>query len=509
MKSSNKGTPRAPQQLVEYLGLLKSQAWTIAMITLAVTMIAVVVIALLPDRYRATTTILVDPQRIPDRYVASTVTADPAERLNTLTPQVLSASRLGEIIDALNLYPEMKQHSRDEVIEHMRGQITLQVKQGPSQGLSSFTISYESGSAKLAAIVTNQLAASFIDWNLRNRAQLAEATTKFIASQLEEAKQNLQTQEQKLSEFKMQHVGQLPDQVQANLQTVARLQSAVQTNADALNRLEQEKQLLLRLPGPSSSSSGPVQLTERQRLEQDEHQLKNEVWDLKKKYTESHPDVVAAESRLKQVQQQLKALPPDLVAVKDSSPTGVRLDLIEKEEQRLTRENRDLQAQIATYQGRVDSVPLREQELSALTRDYEISKEQYRSLLEKTYSAEMATDLEKRQEGEHFTILDPARPPERPFRPKRLGMMYGALAGAFFFAIAVVIVRDNLSGAIKAERELKELLPASTCLLGSIPTIETAADRSQRIRLHVLEAAMSLLACLAVAIILWKVHPIL
>lgn len=507
MKSNSKRTSYAPQQLMEYLGLLKSKAWTIGLLTLAVTLIAIVAITFLPDQYRATTTILVDPQQIPDRYVASTVPSDPAERLNTITQQVLSASRLGQIIDEMNLYAGMKNSPREDVIENMRRHITLQVKQG-SPGLSSFTITYESSSAVLAAKVANRLASSFIEWNLRNRAQLAEDTTKFMSSQLDEAKQNLQSQEEKVREFKMQHIGQMPDQVQANLQTLSRLQSALQANSDALNRLEQEKQLLSRLPDPPSSSA-PVQLTERQRLQQEERQLTSQLWDLKKKYTESHPDVVAADARLKQVQEQLKSLPPDPQSVKDSSATAVRLDLIEKEEQRLTKEGRDIQGQIAVYQGKVDSVPLREQELSELTRDYETSKEEYRSLLDKTHSAEMANDLEKRQQGERFTIMDPARVPQRPFKPNRLALMYVSLAGAFFFAIAVVMVQDNLSGAIKAERELKELLPSSACLLGSIPTIEITSDRRRRMRHRILAVAVSLLGCFAVAVILWKVHPIL
>jgi len=496
-----------PQQIREYVGLLTSKVWTIGVITLAVTLGAIVYITFLPDQYRATTTILVDPQQIPDRYVASTVSSDPGERLTTLTQQVLSAARLGEIIDELNLYPEMKKSPREDVIENMRRHITLQVKQGSSQGLSSFTITYESGSAQMAAKVANQLAGSFIHWNLRNREKLAEDTTKFMASQLEEARQNLQSQEEKVREFKMEHLGQMPDQVPANLQTLSRLQTVLQTNSDALNRLEQEKQMLMRLPDPAPAS--PMQQTERQRVAAEVVQVKSQVWDLKKKYTDSHPDVVAAEVRLKQLQDQLKALPPDPPSAKDSSTTAVRIDLIEKEQQRLTRENQQIQAQIAAYQGKVDSVPLREQQLSELTRDYEISKEQYKSLLEKTYSAEMATDLEKRQQGERFTIIDPARAPERPFKPNRLGLMYASLAGAFFFSIALVIVQDNISGAIKAERELKELLPRSVMFLGSIPTIEIKADRRRTIQLRAFAVALSLVGCFAVAMILWKVHPIL
>src|SRR5215813_3626055 len=317
-----------PQQIREYAGLLRSKIWTIGLVTLALTLLAITGIAFLPDQYRATTTILVDPQQIPDRYVASTVTEDPGERLTTITQQVLSVSRLGQIIDEMGLYPEMKNAARENVIENMRRHVTLQVRQGSSQGLSSFTITYESKSPKLAADVANRLAGSFIDWNLKSRAQRAEGTTKFMAAQLEDAKVNLQSQEQKLREFKMEHVGQMPDQVPANLQTLARLQSTLQNNSDALNRLEQEKQLLARLPEPVSTA--PVVLTERQRLEAEQRQLKSQVWELKKKYTDSHPDVIAAESRLKQVQDQVAALPPDPATVKDSSATAVRLDLIEK-----------------------------------------------------------------------------------------------------------------------------------------------------------------------------------
>jgi succinoglycan biosynthesis transport protein ExoP len=506
MKSNQKAA-YLPQQISEYVALLRNKTWTIGLVTLALTLAAITLIAFLPDQYRATTTILVDPQQIPDRYVTATVSSDPSERLNTITQQVLSSSRLGQIIDEMNLYAEMKGKPREDVIENMRRHITLQVKQGSAQGLSSFTITYESGSAKQAAGVANKLAASFIDWNLKNREQLAEDTTRFMATQLDEAKQNLQSQEEKLREFKMEHLGQMPDQVPANLQTLSRLQTVLQTNSDSLNRLEQEKQLLTRLPDPLPTT--PTQLTERQRLELEQHQLTSQVWDLKKKYTDSHPDVMAAESRLKQVQDQLKALPADPQGIKDTSATAVRIELIEKEEQRLTAQNRDIEAQIGAYQGKVDSVPLREQQLSELMRDYEISKEQYRSLLEKTFSAEMATDLEKRQQGERFTILDLARVPEHPFKPNRLNLMMASLAAAFFFSIALVIVQDNMNGAIKAERELKDLLPASVTFLGSVPTIEVRADQRRRAWLRTVAVAVSLLGCFVVAVILWRVHPIL
>ena len=499
-----------PQQIQEYAALLRRNCWTIGLTALAFALIAIVVITLLPNEYKATTTILVDPQQIPDRYVASTITSDPAERLNTLTQQVLSVTRLGSIIDEMKLYPELQKHPREEVIEVMRQHITLQVSQSSGQGLGSFTITYVGASPKVVADVANRLAASFIEWNLKTREQLAEGTTNFLAAQLEEAKQNLQSQEQALRDFKMQHLGEMPDQMPANLQALSRLQVALQANSDSLNRLEQDKQLLTRMPGQPQNVS-PAQLSERERLEVEQRQLSYEVWELKKKYTASHPDVVAAQDRLRQVQEQLKALPVSKAEIdaNGDSGTSVRLDVLEQEKQHLVEEGRRIRLQSDVYQSKVDAVPMREQQLSDLTRDYEISKENYRSLLEKTLSAEMATELERQQQGERFTIMDPARPPERPFKPNRLAMILGSSVGSLGFAIMLVILQDTVSGAIKAERELKALLPASVALLGAVPRIETNADRTRRVRFQVWAAAVSLLGCLVVAAVLWKVHPIL
>lgn len=498
------------QQIREYLSVLGHGIWTIGLVAVAISLLAIVAITFLPNQYKATTTILVNPQRIPDRYVTSTVPADPSERLSTISQQVLSTTRLGEIIDQMHLYPEMRGKAREDVVELMRRHITLQVKQSSGQTLGSFTITYESSAPAAVAPVTNQLASSFINWNLKSREQRAEDTTDFMAMQLDIARQNLQSQEQKLRDFKMQHVGEMPDQTAANLQTVSRLQMAEQSASDSLNRLEQERQMLIRLPEPSQSVPS-VQLSERGRLELEQQQLNYQLWELRKKYTDSHPDVLAAQARLRTVQAQISALPAagPAAVTKEVSATAVRLDLIVKEQQRLLQEQRAIHAKIEGYQSKVDAVPLREQQLSDLTRDYEISKGTYSSLLDKTTSAKMATELERHQEGEGFTVLDAARPPEHPFKPNRLAMMLGSLVGSLACGAGLVLVREMLSGSIKAERELKSLLPQSVSFLGSIPSIETNADRSRRMKLRAVAVAVSLIGCMVVAIIVWKAHPIL
>lgn len=514
---SSKPESYLPDEIQKYKNLLLRYAWGIAITTVSLTLAAVVIIALLPDRYQATTTILVDPQRIPDRYVTSTVPTDPAERLNTLKQQVESSTRLQRIIDQFGLYPEMRgKAAREDIVERMRSDIDLVSKPGSGSEMGAFTVTFRGASPQVVARVANELASSFIDWNLQSREQRAEDTTHFMSTQLEEARQGLQQQEGKLRDFKMQHIGEMPDQVNANLQALSRLQASLQANADALDRIDEQIQMLSLVPESTPSVTLNANPTERDRLESEKRRLLLDLADLKKRYTDSYPDVVTTEARLHQVESQLDRLPappaPATTATLSAKPTStveLRRQLLEKEKQRLLDEQKEIRAQFGTYQSKVDAVPLREQQLSDLTRDYNISKEHYSSLLEKTLSAEMATNLEKRQQGERFTIIDPAQPPQRPYKPRRLFLMVSALMGSFMFAVGTVVVKDRITGSIKAERELRDLLPPSVSLIGSVPVIDTTADRNSRRRYHALVIAGSLAGCVAVALFLWRVHPIL
>src|SRR5580765_2184495 len=271
-------------------------------------------VMLMPDRYKASTTILVDPQKVSEKYVSPTVSSDPGQRLTTITQQVLSSTRLQQIIDDMQLYPELRgKVSREELIELMRKDIAISVKQGSSSGLSSFSIEYEGRQRQQVAQVANQLAASFIEWNVKNREQQAEDTTEFLASQLKEAKQNLEQQEARLSAFKMRHLGEMPEQQPANMQALSQLQGQFQANTDARNRLEVERTLLSR--GLENGSTGtdktvPV-LTERGRLEAERRQLKSQLQDLQNRYTSAHPEVMDVAARLQRVETRLKSLPPD------------------------------------------------------------------------------------------------------------------------------------------------------------------------------------------------------
>lgn len=496
------------KQLVD---ALKKHGHLVFLSCLFLAALGIVVTSLLPNVYRATTTILVDPQKIPEKYVTSTVTTDPNARMNTLTQQVLSASRLQEIIDKDNLYPELRRKkSREEVLDFMRKKTKIEIKPSPEpeQGLSSFTISYEDKNRMLVAQVTNQLASSFIDWNLKVRQQQAISTTQFLGSELQRAKEGLEEQESQLEAFKMKHAGATPDELNANLQALSRLQSEAQSNVDAISRLDQERILLTQVK-PIDTQSTP--LTERDRLLQEKHRLENERWSLKRQFTDTYPDVIAVTEQLKNVNARLGTMPESAKnSVEPYDPnTQVRITLIEKEIQRHKAQIALLQQQMQAYQGKVDSVPVLETQLAELTRNYEASRQNYQSLLDKTFSAGMSEELERKQQAERFTVLDPAKTPEKPISPKRIPIMIAVLVMAALIPSGLVIAMHLLNSSIRSETELKEALPSGIPVLGMIPPIENKLDLRKRRLLSVQTVVLSLAICFALAIFLSKVRPIL
>lgn len=469
----------------------------------------IVFVSLMPNIYRATTTILVDPQKIPERYVASTITTDLNARLNTLTQQVLSVTRLQEIIDKYNLYPEMRRKaSREEVIDYMRSKTKIEIKASPDQGLSSFSIAYESEDRSHVAAVTNQLASSFIAWNLKARQQQALGTTEFLSNELEEAKKSLEEQENALQAYRMEHAGATPDALTGNLQALSRLQSESEANEDAISRLDQERILLTQV---KSTDLRDVPPSERDRMLQERRRLESELRDLKRQFTDSYPDVITVKQQIKDINTALAATPESSMSVADSMDTGgrVRLGLIERELERRKEVKAKLQQQIQSFQGKVDSVPVLETRLAELTRNYEVSRQNYQSLLDKTLSAGMSEQLEQKQQAERFVVLDSAKTPEKPVKPKRLPIYVGMVVASFLLPIGMVLIKELLSGVIRNETQLKEMLPPKIPVLGTIPPIESERDLRITRWLNVQTSLLFVLTCTALAIFLLKVRPTL
>jgi polysaccharide chain length determinant protein (PEP-CTERM system associated) len=475
--------------------------WYVLLVGVALSALFIVAISLMPNKYEATTTVLVDPQKIPEKYVSMTTTSDPL-RLGVLTQEVLSSSRLEQVIDRLQLFSEArKTHSREEIIDCLRKGIKVEAKQGGDRTLSVFTITYSNGNPQKVAQVANQLASGFIEWSLRMRESQTSETTQFLNVQLQEARKNVDELEGKLDSYKMQHLGELPEQLPANLQALSRLQESLHANADALTRLDREKMLLQQAPESSRAQPRAAMESDRRYLEDEQQKLKEHLADLRTRYSDEHPEVQQTTAHLAQVQAQIRALAP--AAGQAASSANGQLGVVVSEMKRLQEEQQHILSQVNQYQARVDATPLREQEIAALSREYQDTKAHYQGLLDKTYSADLATNMERNQASGFFTIIEPAHVPDKPISPHRLPLFGMAIPFCFALSIGIVIIREKAKGAVRTERELRLLLPNATPILGNIPMVASQETERRMRQVAAIAVSGSLTCVLAVAAFLW------
>jgi polysaccharide chain length determinant protein (PEP-CTERM system associated) len=459
---------------------------------------------LIHSTYRSGTLILIEQPSVPEKYVVSNIDSDIQQQLDSITQQILSRTRLLRIIDKLGLYPQdRKRKNPDDLVEKMRKDIEIELSHGDDKKLSAFNIYYASRDPKMAQLATAELANLFITEKLEQRERRSESTTNFLEDQVDQARAKLAEQEARVRVFKDQHLGELPTQMQSNLQILAGLQNQVQANQDSLNRAKQQNTYLESLinqyrsmdRGSKSAEGGQVGLAE---VDKELDQLKAQLADLTSHYTDKHPDVRKTKEQIARTEQMRARIVADMNSpANNSKPEPVAptpLDpksapLLELESQlkanRLEITNReaeikDEQNKILQYQGRLNMAPVMEQQFADITRDYDQSKANYESLLKKKNESEMSTDLEKTQQGEHFRMLDPPNLPVKPYKPNRLLLCGAGLAVGLVFGGGFAFGQEKLSGKIYSEREIKRLVPFE--VIAEIPPIETLQEQSSHRR---------------------------
>lgn len=468
----------------------------------------------LPAIYRSEALILVESQRIPEKFVASTVDVDLRDRIHAISQQILSYRRLVEIIEKFNLYPSQRRRlAQEEVVEEMRKDIEVRVEQGGRNDRpGAFRVAYHGPDARIVALVANQLANLFIEENLRAREIHALGTSEFLETQLAEARKRLEEQEAKLSAYKLRHNGELPQQENVLISTAARYQLQLQGVQEAMARAEQQKLLLENsLAAAEASFAGLRQiieeLEERRTVEAGpatmlaSEALEKQLASLKARYTPDHPEVRHAEKMLRVVRdmeqqerqtrrsaQESNGKQELTVAAGAGSVRFNELMIRERERidnlkaqivatgkqlQTLESERQVLAQQLQSVLQRLQRLPIREQELASLTRDYEITRANYQSLLDKRLAAEMATEMERRQKAERFAILDAARVPERPVRPNRPLFLAVGIALSLALGVGLALAIEIPAGTVLGEWELPPQVP----VLGRVPPLAAGQKR--------------------------------
>jgi polysaccharide biosynthesis transport protein len=452
----------------------------------------------LPVRYKSVTTILVEQPTMPKDYVIPNVNDDIQDRLQSIKQQVESRTRLLSIIGKFHLYDGGRiPLSADDKVARMIKDIDLDLVEDPrTSQITAFSISYSARTPRLAQEVASELTGLFINENLKVRQQESESTTDFIKNQLQLAAQRLADQEAKVRTFESLHEGELPAQQQSNLQILSGAQSQLQSANAALATATQQREYLqteiseYKSMHPSGRSADG-KATGLAAIDQQLDELHAKLLDLTSRYTDQYPDVIAVKDQIAKTEKIRVAMVADQAKkaaskVDDSASITdpvVSATLLQLQGQlranQLEISNREhevagLRAKIADYEGKVNAEPGVEQQLADLTRGYEQSKRDYDELQKKETDSEQATNLEKVQQGERFTVLDPASLPLKPDFPNRLKFCGIAIGAGVGFGLAFVVLLEFLDDRMHSENEIKALLGVP--ILSEIPEILTPKD---------------------------------
>lgn len=454
----------------DYVAILKRRGWMIAIPLVILPIIAFGITFLVQPQYVSQTLVLIEQQKVPDNYVKPVVSEDLSGRLATMQEQILSRSRIQPIIERFNLYANTKM-VMDDRIAKVRKMITIKPIHSDIEhtgGLPGFYISYQANDARTAQLVCGEITSLFVSTNLHAQQQSAEDTTDFLKGQLDDAKRNLDEQDAKLAEFQRKYVGKLPGQEDANMNMLTSLNTQLDAATQALQRMEQDRsyiQAMLAQQVGNIPAPGQQQKASPQALQLRLQKLEAQEADLKTRYTDDYPDVVAVRHKIQEVRTELAQMPsapsaPVVAAVPSRvEPLAVQQlrAQLQMEEQAIVLKKRDqerIQSEIALYQDRIRSSPMVQEQLKGLTRDYQTAQKFYDDLLGKMNQSKMATDLELRQQGEQFRVMDQPNLPEEPTYPKRglfVGMGVAAGLGLGLLLVGVLEYRDT---SLRSERDI-------------------------------------------------------
>jgi len=503
--------------LASVLAIWSRRKWIAIFAFVAVASATATVTAVLPKIYQSTATILVVGQQVPPDFVRPLPgTLD--TRLQAINQEILSRSRLEELINRFDLYPNRQEAGPDVRIERMRRDIEVKPAGTGGGPMIGFTVRYSGRDPQTVALVTNTIASYYIEENMKVRERQATGTADFLKVQLGQVKGRLETQERHVSEFKRRYLGELPTQLEPNLATLERLNTQFRVNAEKQMRAKEQRQELARMidsmnsvaPAPTSSgSSSPKPQAAHAPAAPDPNavrlfRMKQECKDMLNKFSPRYPDVIqckqdvealekqvqdaarerqAAEAAAAEAKRQSAAAEAAAAKAKEEKVAARDPYVVQMEEAlnqlaveitALKEEEAKLRADMGTYQQRVDNTPRRDLEFQELSRDYGSTRELYNTLLKRYEEAQLSENLEQRQKGEQFRILEPAVAAGTPVAPNRPRLLLAGLGLSLALAVGLVILAEQLDTSFHNIDELRAI--TSFPVLVSIPRIVTEGD---------------------------------
>ena len=451
----------------DYLEILRRRLWLILSCAFLLLGAGVGICLFVPPQYVSQTLVIVEQQKVPENYVKPVVTEDLNARLASMREQILSRARLDPIIERFNLFSG-NNISMDDRVDATRKAIQITPIASGANKMPGFYISFRAQNARTAQQVCSEITSLFLSESLHAREQSAEGTTAFLAQQVADAKRALDEQDAKLADFQRKYIGKLPGQEQSNLNTLQALTTRLDAATQALNRLHQDETFMqavisqqnadLQRDDHAGSPTGETDQTKLKSLIAQKKELEGQL-------TPDHPDVQALSRKITDLQNEIaenaahpstpantsagaRPEPPQLQQVKAQLRSVQQAIVAQKQEQA------QIAQQISAYQARIEASPMVEQEFKQITRDHETALQFYNNLLAKTNESSMATDLERRQQGEQFQVLDAANLPDAPVFPNPYLFAGGGFILGLIVGLGIAIALEYRDTSLRTETDI-------------------------------------------------------
>lgn len=477
----------------DYLAMLRRHWVLILILALVGPGIGYGVSRYLPSRYKSSTLILVEQPSVPVEFVKPVDTTDVNERLASMQQQILSRTRLEPIIRQYGLFQsDASSMSMDDLVARLQKAIevtpVLPMEATHAANLPGFFVNVTLPDPRLAQEVCTSITSMFIEENLKSRQSRSEETTQFLEQQLQDSKKNLDEQDSKLAAFQSRYMGSLPDEANTNINLLNNLTSQLDASTEAISRAQQEKSLnqsmlSQQVAAWQATKTGQNPDTVQQQLTALESQLTS----LQARYTDDYPDVIKAKADIAALKKKI-AEGGDQTVVEDKNPkvepaqiTQLRA-VIRNDDQTIsekTKEQDQIRQQIKTYQGRIQSTPGVEQQFKELTRGYQTAVQSYNDLQKKYQDSEMAVDLERKQQGQQFRVLDPANLPDRPSFPNRPLFAFGGFGAGLGLGVVLALFIEIQNTSMRSERDVEFALRLP--VLAMVPAIDPHGKKEKAI----------------------------
>ena len=410
---------------------------------------------------------------------------DQAERLQALIFEMISRPRLIGIIDQFGLYPGLEgARGREFALQRLRSAIEI-IPESSTTGqrlTQTFRLTFTHRDPKTAYEVTKAISNLFIDESILSTKGETEGTVEFLDAQLRAARQKLETMEQQVQNFVRQNFGKLPEHLEAGVARLESAQSQLATNSQLITAKTQKLDFLQRelniesrgeavySDGSGGASGDPVDSLA---------QLESALVVLRSKYSDEHPDVISAKSRIAALRSRVgerdaSGKGPKVIGRRVSGEArSVRRSIgdLEAELASLNQEDAHLKESIVQLEKDIKEMPIKEQELIKIRRDYDNTKSNYERLSAAREDAVLQRDLASSQKGTQFKIVDPAALPMVPAGPPRMMIAGGAFVAGLLLLIGLPMAIYFTNSSFKSRDEVESELGLS--VIGIVPPMET------------------------------------